>query len=315
MRIWKNVGLIVLAGGLLISSSQNAWLQEGAKQLDKLGPQPKDQRNEEAKGRKQLLPVIQKDVYAFAREGERTLKLDPRIIGGTPAPIGAYPWQVSIGLRNVPASIGHFCGGSVIARNWVLTAAHCVDGSTKPTSITVFFGTNILSESRQSTAVEEIILHEQWDASSFDNDVALLRTKDVMDVVPIKLIGPNNEEKLVPVGVLGTVSGWGLTSVGGSTSDVLQHVGVQVVSNQSCNGPAAYAGSITDQMICAGFAVGGKDSCQGDSGGPFVVFDQKGGFSLAGIVSWGEGCAAPNKYGVYTRVSKIYNWVKENIEK
>ena len=76
---------------------------------------------------------------------------------------------------------------------------------------------------------------------------------------------------------------------------------VQIVSNKSCNGLAAYSGAITDQMICAGFPEGGKDSCQGDSGGPLVVPDQAGGFVQAGIVSFGEGCGRPNKYGVYTR--------------
>lgn len=278
----------------------------------RLGPIPKDQQNN-AQERDLVLPSLQRDAYQFAREGERVVQLNPRIMGGVAAPVGAYPWQVSIALANVPTSLGHFCGGAVVNENWVLTAAHCVDGTTKPESIKVVYGTNYLSQGGEVSGVDAIIVHDNWDARSFDYDIALLKTTKPLQTASVKLVTVENAVDLVPPGVLGTVSGWGLTSEGGTISDVLQHVGVQVTSNEICNSPASYFGQITDRMVCAGFATGGRDSCQGDSGGPFVVFDRKGGYALAGIVSWGEGCAQPNKYGVYTRVSVFEDWVRSKI--
>ena len=92
-----------------------------------------------------------------------------------------------------------------------------------------------------------------------------------------------------------------------------RRVGLEIVSNESCNAPSAYAGGITSGMLCAGFRAGGKDSCQGDSGGPLVVSDGSGGFYQAGVVSWGEGCGTPNKYGVYTRVSSYQTWIADQM--
>ena len=108
-------------------------------------------------------------------------------------------------------------------------------------------------------------------------------------------------------------AGWGVTTEGAQVSNILRHVTLQLVSNKDCNGLASYSGAVTDEMICAGFVEGGKDSCQGDSGGPLMVPDMKGGYLQAGIVSFGEGCGRPNKYGVYTRVSVMQPWVAGKI--
>ncbi|WP_080573198.1 serine protease [Sinorhizobium meliloti] len=277
-----------------------------------LGPIPSDQHSDNA--REASVPLVQQDAYNFARTGERLLVLQPRIIGGVPAPIGAYPWQVSLAVANLPASIGHFCGGSVLDSKWVLTAAHCVDGNTQPSGVQVTYGTNFLGQGGTTANVEKIFIHDGWNPSSYDYDIALLRISDTILTTPIKLVAPGDVNRLMPVGVLATVSGWGLTRVGSGISDVLQHVGVQVTSNEVCNNPTSYAGKITDRMLCAGFATGGQDSCQGDSGGPLVVFDQKGGYSLAGVVSWGEGCAEPQKYGVYTSVPTVAEWITETMK-
>ena len=125
--------------------SPSAFGQSGSSQKESLGPVPLDQQEGERQ-REIALPVVQRDAYEFGRAGERILRVDPRVVGGAPAPVGAYPWQVSIGLAGIPTSIGHFCGGSVISQEWVLTAAHCVDGTTKPESIVVVYGTNFLSQ-------------------------------------------------------------------------------------------------------------------------------------------------------------------------
>jgi transmembrane serine protease 9 len=277
---------------------------------ESLGPLPSDQQSR-PQGRTTEPPLVQRDAAGFARSGERILRVEPRIVGGVPAPIGAYPWQVSIGLKDNPHSIGHFCGGSIIGANFVVTAAHCVEGNTTPGSIQILYDTNYLGQGGKVVPVAEIKIHRQWNKASYDYDVAVLRTAQPMEAVAIKLLQKSEAPNLFPVGVLATVTGWGLTQERGSISEVLQQVGVQVTSNEVCNGPTAYGGAISGRMFCAGFATGGKDSCQGDSGGPIVAFDRKGGFVLAGIVSWGEGCARPNKFGVYTRVTEVADWVAE----
>jgi trypsin len=105
-------------------------------------------------------------------------------------------------------------------------------------------------------------------------------------------------------GALSVVSGWGTLSSGGSLPSQLQAVEVFIVSRTECNNAYAAYGGITVNMICGGVPGGGKDSCQGDSGGPLVV-----GGQLAGIVSWGVGCALPNYPGVYSNVATLKSWV------
>ena len=119
----------------------------------------------------------------------------------------------------------------------------------------------------------------------------------------VRLLTAADAERYAEVGGFAIAAGWGLTAEGTEVSNILRQVTVQIVSNQVCNGLAAYSGAITDRMVCAGFPEGGKDSCQGDSGGPLMVPDGQGGYFQAGVVSWGEGCGRPNKFGVYTRVS------------
>jgi len=308
----KMYAKIALLAAILTSTLLNtADAQE--RQLERLGPIPKDQQSNIRGRRVASIPLVQQDATRFSREGERILRIEPRIVGGTPAPIGAYPWQVSIGLNGIPFSTGHFCGGSIIASEWVLTAAHCVHGSTNPANLEVLYGTNLLSQGGEKVRVERIIVHNDWDSNNYDFDVALLKVSSPMTSASIPLVDQESAENLAPVGVLAFVSGWGLTSENGYVSNVLQHVGVQVTSSGTCNSPTSYPDQITDRMMCAGFATGGQDSCQGDSGGPLVVFNRAGGFALVGIVSWGEGCARPSKYGVYTRVSSVSAWVDSNL--
>ena len=99
--------------------------------------------------------------------------------------------------------------------------------------------------------------------------------------------------------------------LGGSTSNTLQYVRVPAITNIACN--AAYGGFITDSMLCAGYPnVGGKDACQGDSGGPYVCNDN-GKAVIAGVVSWGNGCALADFPGVYARVTMVLSWIQSNM--
>ncbi|CAG0879969.1 unnamed protein product [Cyprideis torosa] len=353
-----------------------------------------------------------------------------RIVGGEIAQPGSYPWQVSL-----QTSGGfHFCGGSIVSSQWVLTAAHCVDGPRGRRAIhavsgehdlrSVSGGENDEARHDQSTIcglsvevrttrhvmtrarsavleqmrlVDKIIPHPEYDAATFQNDIALLHLEepldvDLMTVAPVclpqplqkttgkahvsftarKAIGSHipltptllllptvteEEERIFQIryflGIV-TVTGWGSLYEGGSGSRFLREVRVPVVPDEVCAEPyrSLYnADMITPNMICAGYFNGGKDSCQrlrstaardgavsrclflagtpcaiperalipslspqGDSGGPMVSFDlDSRRFYVAGVVSFGQGCAREEFYGVYTEVSHFIPWIQGSI--
>ena len=233
-----------------------------------------------------------------------------RIVGGIEAQPGAWPWQASI----QDPLFGHFCGGSLIAPEWVVTAAHCVD-TASPESVKVVLGRHDLRTANgEEHAISQIIIHPDWDPGTNNNDIALLHLVSPSTQEPVNLVG-SGDEPLYSPGVTATVTGWGALSEGGLNSDVLQQVQVDIVTNTIANTAEAYNGEVSENMIAAGFIEGGKDSCQGDSGGPLLVPNSDNtGWKLGGIVSWGHGCARPNLYGIYTRISNYSSWVDESIE-
>ncbi len=236
-------------------------------------------------------------------------QLLPRIIGGDVTPQGERPWMASL------QSFGqHFCGGSVIDRRWILTAAHCVEGMTgqDASSLQVRVNVNDLSSDNQGElhTVAQVYEHPGY-AQGQSTDIALLYlASEISESVPsIALADESLMTEGATPGTTAVVSGWGNTSINGENyPDLMHQVEVPLVSNQVCNSPGAYNGGVQDTEICAGFAQGGQDSCQGDSGGPLTVF-YNGQENQVGVVSWGEGCALPDKYGVYARVASLKNWV------
>ncbi|MCB0211676.1 MAG: trypsin-like serine protease [Anaerolineae bacterium] len=248
--------------------------------------------------------------------------IKPQIVGGQVADPGEYPWQVAIiDASSTNPYNGQFCGGSLIDAEWVLTASHCVvsGGSvTSPGSINVVVGINNLTDGPtsgskgQRLAVVQVIPHPNFNETTLDKDVALLHLAAPATlnttVKTIGVVGPG-DSALFEAGDTATITGWGTTSEGGSGSNALREVSVPIVSNATCNSSSSYGGQITSNMLCAGLAAGGKDACQGDSGGPLIVPNGSGGWLQAGIVSWGTGCARPDLYGVYTRVSQFKSWI------
>ena len=249
--------------------------------------------------------------------------VEPRIVGGTTAEAGDYPWQVAV-LKKQGTSLFFICGGTLIADKRVVTAAHCTSGSAG--SLKVLVGTQRLSTGGSVLDVSSYADHPSYSSSTdrFDAAVLELATSGVAaGGQTLSLIGEegSGDDALWAPGKLLAISGWGATSEGGSVTDQLREAQVPRVADSTC-GQSDFYGSAFDPatMVCAGPAAGGVDTCQGDSGGPLaastqdplpVSQDNPSQWRLAGITSWGQGCARAKKPGVYTRVAApaIRNWI------
>jgi len=239
------------------------------------------------------------------------------IVGGQDARANEFPWQASIRRK---ATNSHFCGGSIIAERWILTAAHCMDGETAAL-VSVVVGDhvrNAASSVRQTLDVASFRLHESYNSRTSANDVALIKTTtDIAfsaDVAPVCAPDTSNDY----VYYKSQCSGWGsLVSGGTCCPQTLQYVTLNVTTNTFCNNAYPGRNQISDDMICASDNSGGtsRDSCQGDSGGPLTIKEADGTFRVVGVVSWGIGCASGYP-GVYARVpvfnSWISNWIANN---
>ncbi|KAF1597368.1 UNVERIFIED_CONTAM: Trypsin I-P1, partial [Eudyptes pachyrhynchus] len=220
---------------------------------------------------------------------------DDKIVGGYTCAENSVPYQVSLN------SGYHFCGGSLINSQWVLSAAHCYKSR-----IQVQLGKHNLAlteSTQQFISSAKVIRHSGYSSTTLDNDIMLIKLAK-----PAQL---NRAVRTVPLptscvatGTTCLISGWGNTlSDANPYPDTLQCLKAPVLSSRKCT--EAYPGKITENMICVGFLEGGKDSCQGDSGGPVVCNGQ-----LQGIVSWGIGCAQKGYPGVYTKVCNYVSWIK-----
>lgn len=233
-----------------------------------------------------------------------------RIVGGVETQVNQYPWMALLTYRGQ-----FYCGGTVISSRHVLTACHCVQGF-DPNKLTIRIlehDWNSIGSKIQEFQVEKIIKHSAYSTANYNNDIALLKLKE-----PITFRGsmrpaclPKQEKTFA--GKKGIVTGWGAVKEGGSVSHTLQEVIVPILSNAECRATKYPSRRITDNMLCAGFKEGGKDSCQGDSGGPLHV-EENGVHQIVGVVSWGEGCARPGFPGVYTRVNRFLTWIEHNTE-
>ncbi|XP_053503854.1 coagulation factor X [Ictalurus furcatus] len=236
---------------------------------------------------------------------------DTRIVGGLLQHQGGSPWQALLRRKDGNG----FCGGTLIDKRWVITAAHCLQET--PDHVTLGdFDKFRPDDGEQRIKVEKAIVHPHFHEYTFDSDIALLYLAEpvVFSSVVSPACMPNAHlaGRLERPGENGLVSGWGATHYLGRSSRFLLKVSLPVVDQKDCMDSTEQV--ITDNMFCAGFLHAEKDACSGDSGGPFVV-NYRGTWFLTGVVSWGEQCAADGKYGVYTRISNFLYWIQDEIKK
>lgn len=269
-----------------------------------------------------------------------------RIVGGRTAEPGSFPWQVLIVAEDttrVPKD-KWYGSGALVSGSWILTAAHVLRSQRRDDSvamvltehITIYLGLHDVRQKEHAVkrAVQKITLHKAFDPRTYNNDIALVKLskKVSMDVLvmPLCLPAVHHETRGLHPNTLGLVAGWGISNLNvtiddisssehGALSNTLQYVKLPVTFQAECKDSyesRSESYNVTDNMFCAGFYEGGKDTCRGDSGGAFITQDLITQQWMAqGIVSWGgpEKCGTKRVYGVYTKVSNYAAWLEQEM--
>ncbi|XP_052027639.1 coagulation factor IX isoform X2 [Apodemus sylvaticus] len=241
-------------------------------------------------------------------ENSESLNDFTRVVGGENAKPGQIPWQVILN-----GEIEAFCGGAIINEKWIVTAAHCLKPGDKIEVVAGEYNIDKKEDTEQRRNVIRTIPHHQYNATinKYSHDIALLELDKPLIlnsyVTPICVANREYTNIFLKFGS-GYVSGWGKVFNKGRQATILQYLRVPLVDRATCLRSTTF--TIYNNMFCAGYREGGKDSCEGDSGGPHVT-EVEGTSFLTGIISWGEECAMKGKYGIYTKVSRYVNWIKE----
>ncbi|XP_029385524.1 uncharacterized protein LOC115061354 [Echeneis naucrates] len=237
-----------------------------------------------------------------------------KIVGGSDAGVGSWPWQVSLQMDRY----GHVCGATLVSNRWLISAAHCFQDSdaikySDARAWRAYMGMRVMTMGNSGAAtrpIRRILLHPQYDQFTSDYDIALLELSAPVffnDLVQPVCVPASSHT--FTAGTSCYVTGWGVLMEDGELASRLQEASVKIISRNTCN--KLYDDAVTPRMLCAGSLQGGVDACQGDSGGPLVCLERGRRWFLAGIVSWGEGCARQNRPGVYTQVVKFTDWIHQ----
>ncbi|XP_063188569.1 ovochymase-2 isoform X8 [Chroicocephalus ridibundus] len=255
------------------------------------------------------------------------LNLFARIVGGNQVKQGSHPWQVSLKRRQK-----HFCGGTIVSAQWVVTAAHCLLDRDLLQYLSVTAGEHdlrIRENGEQTLPVKYVIKHPNFDPRRpMDYDIALVKLDGAFNfsssVLPACLPDPGEKFE---AGYICTACGWGRLNENGVLPQVLHEVNLPILNSKECSRALSTLKKPIrgDTIMCAGFPDGGKDACQGDSGGPLLCRSRHGAWTLAGVISWGMGCARgwrsneKKKHhnrgspGIFTDLSAVLSWVQENM--
>uniref|UniRef100_A0A2K6F4J5 Vitamin K-dependent protein C n=1 Tax=Propithecus coquereli TaxID=379532 RepID=A0A2K6F4J5_PROCO len=252
----------------------------------------------------------------FKPDPDRADQVDPRLVNGKLTRQGDSPWQVVL----LDSKKQLACGAVLIHPSWVLTAAHCMEGSRKLIVRLGEYDLRRWENLELDLGIKEVLIHPNYSRSTTDNDIALLRLDRPatlsQNIVPICL--PDSglaERELTQAGQETVVTGWGYKSsrekdTKRNRTFILNFIKIPVVSRNECM--QVMSNMISENMLCAGILGDRQDACEGDSGGPMVT-SFRGTWFLVGLVSWGEGCGLLHNYGVYTKVSRYLDWIHSHI--
>lgn len=239
-----------------------------------------------------------------------TAQVTPKIIGGRASVSTQWPWMAGLVKKNHSSFDGIFCGASLIAKHWILTAAHCVVDESRFTIDIIINQSDLKKNTGERLSVERILIHPLFENESLVNDLALIKLSTPSIHTPITVLSPYSTQDRADKPAIAL--GWGTTSATEPKYPVqLQEAELSIIDNPTCS---ATLNRITNDMLCAGIPSAKKDTCQGDSGGPLIVFDTESqSWRQAGITSWGDRCAKPGSYGVYTRIKNYASFISDNI--
>ncbi|XP_053723757.1 elastase-1-like [Synchiropus splendidus] len=258
-----------------------------------------------------LLTTLAALALAEEQPEPRYLEDSPeRVVGGEVASPNSWPWQISLQYRS-GSNYYHTCGGTLIEKGWVMTAAHCVDSSRTWRVVLGEHALNSNSGREQIKSVSKVYIHPGWDSSSVAKgyDIALLRLSSdatLNSYVQLGSLPPSGQ--ILPHNNFCYITGWGRTSTGGSLSQQLKQAYLPVVDHKTCTSSGWWGSTVKTTMVCAGGAA--EAGCNGDSGGPLNCL-VNGKYTVHGIASFvsGFGCNARQKPTVFTRVSAYISWM------
>lgn len=238
-----------------------------------------------------------------------TREVSPKIVGGNDSREGAWPWVVALYFNDQQV-----CGASLVSRDWLVSAAHCVYGRNLEPSkwkavLGLYMASNLTSPQIETRLIDQIVINPHYNKRRKDSDIAMMHLELKVNYTDyIQPICLPEENQVFSPGRICSIAGWGTLAYQGSTADVLQEADVPLLSNEKCQQQMPEY-NITENMVCAGYEAGGVDSCQGDSGGPLMC-QENNRWLLAGVTSFGYQCALPNRPGVYARVPRFTEWIQ-----